>query len=67
MKSLKYYILKEDGPVGSGVFSTPGNTMGMGDPAMPTDTQDGTDPVPTGKVLKQKRKKKKCKDCDSCK
>lgn len=58
MKSLKLFLEEA---------ATPANTMGMGDPAMPTETNDGTDPIPTGKVVKQKRKKRKCEDFGSCK
>ena len=39
MKSLVQFI-KED------IFATPANTMGMGNPSAPTDTQPGSGDVP---------------------
>lgn len=40
--------------------TTPGNTMGAGDPVMTND--GGSEPLPTAKAKKQKTPKK-CKKC----
>lgn len=55
MKHLIEYI-KE---CGEGV-STPSNTLGIGNPVLPTDTEPGSEPY-TGKVQKQKQKQKRKK------
>lgn len=53
MKSLYEYIREE--------MATPGNTMGMGNPMVPTDTTPGTEPIAP---INLKKKKKKCnKNC----
>ena len=51
MNCLKSYInalIHEDGEV-----ATPGNTLGMGNPMVPTDTHPGTEPL----VVKRHRKR----------
>ena len=52
MKELYKYIKEE------GIATTPGNTMGMGNP-MPVGMNGniGSEPLPTAKAKKQKRKK----------
>ena len=62
MKSLVQFI-KED------IFATPANTIGMGNPSAPTDTQVGSGEVPqplcidikTGKLYKRRKKFKRYK------
>lgn len=49
MKTLYKYL--ED------IASTPGNTIGMGNPMVPTETQPGTEPI-CAKCKKEKQKKK---------
>ena len=39
MKDLKEFIKEE-------IFTTPANTMGMGNPSAPTDTQPGSGDIP---------------------
>lgn len=67
MKTLYQYLL-EDGvgaapsagaaPAGAG-FATPGNTMGMGDVAAPSDGADGSGDIPSGmRTAKYKKEKK---------
>ena len=58
MISLADYIREcEGGPAtAGGIYSTPGNTMGMGNPVMPSDVGDiGSESVP----VKKRRKKRK--------
>ena len=62
MKSLVNYIKEE-------IFATPANTIGMGNPSAPTDTQVGSGEVPqplcidikTGKLYKRRKKFKRYK------
>lgn len=54
MKSLFDYIQENEG----GVFSTPSNTMGMGNPGVLPDG-NLTEPIATAKCKKEKSKKKK--------
>lgn len=54
MKSLKEY-LQED----AALNGTPANTMGMGNPMVPTEEQPGSEPL----VTKRPKKKKKCEKC----
>jgi hypothetical protein len=54
MKSLFDYIQENEG----GVFSTPSNTMGMGNPGVLPDG-NLTEPIVTAKCKKEKLKKKK--------
>lgn len=55
MKNLKVFI-EED------LFATPQNTIGMGNPTMPTETEPGSGDIPqcldikTGKIYKRQRK-----------
>lgn len=49
MKSL-YQCISEE-------MATPGNTMGMGNPMAPTETQPGTEPIAP---INSKKKKTKC-------
>lgn len=49
MKSL-YQCISEE-------MTTPGNTMGMGNPMAPTETQPGTEPIAP---INSKKKKTKC-------
>lgn len=54
MKTLKQY-LECDG----GITSTPGNTVGMGNPMAPTDSTPGSEPLVTAKAKKEKVKRNK--------
>ena len=57
MKDLKEFIKEE-------IFATPVNTMGMGNPSAPIDTQPGSGDIPqplcidikTGKQYKRRKK-----------
>lgn len=59
MKSL-YNFLKEDGAV-----ATPCNTVGMGNPMLPTDSSVGSEPLITAKCKKEKKNKKRSLKKDS--
>ena len=67
MKNLKEYIKEEIGL--SSTFATPANTIGMGNPSAPTDTQTGSGDIPqplcidikTGKTYKRRKKFKRYK------
>ena len=50
MKNL--YDIYEDGAIAS----TPGNTVGMGNPMLPTTEENGTEPLVTAKCKKDKKK-----------
>ena len=62
MKDLKEYIKEE-------IFATPTNTLGMGNPSAPTDTQLGSGDIPqplcidikTSKTYKRRKKFKRYK------
>lgn len=62
MKDLKQFIKEE-------IFATPVNTMGMGNPSAPTDTQPGSGDISqplcidikTGKLYKRRKKFKRYK------
>ena len=54
MKTLKQY-LECDG----GIATTSGNTMGMGNPMIPTDSLSGSEPLVTAKAKKEKVKRNK--------
>ena len=56
MKSLKEYIKEMEGG------ATPGNTMGMGNPTIPSGDMPGTEPVITNKTAKFKKEKKRCSE-----
>ena len=56
MKNL--YDIYEDGAIAS----TPGNTVGMGNPMLPTAEEPGTEPLVTAKCKKDKKKCKKVKE-----
>lgn len=56
MKNL--YDIYEDGSI----TSTPGNTVGMGNPMLPTAEEPGTEPLVTAKCKKDKKKCKKIKE-----
>jgi len=72
MKSLKEYLNEDLGcsataqgiapsigdmeSSGKVTFANPGNTMGMGNPKLPTPEDPGTEPL--GRTRKEKRKKK---------
>lgn len=56
MKNL--YDIYEDGAI----TSTPGNTVGMGNPMLPTAEEPGTEPLVTAKCKKDKKKCKKLKE-----
>lgn len=56
MKNL--YDIYEDSPI----TSTPGNTIGMGNPMLPTAEEPGTEPLITAKCKKDKKKCKKIKE-----
>lgn len=56
MKNL--YDIYEDGAI----TSTPGNTVGMGNPMLPTAEEPGTEPLVTAKCKKDKKKCKKIKE-----
>jgi hypothetical protein len=56
MKNL--YDIYEDGAI----TSTPGNTVGMGNPMLPTVEEPGTEPLITAKCKKDKKKCKKLKE-----
>lgn len=58
MKNL--YDIYEDG-VGA-IASTPANTVGMGNPMLPTAEEPGTEPFVTAKCKKDKKKCKKIKE-----
>lgn len=63
---LKDIILYEENtaaPSGTATpgTATPGNTIGMGNPSMPSINQPGTEPLPTAKALVEQPKKKKKK------
>ena len=49
MKNFKDYIKEES--------ATPCNTIGMGNPSLPTAEEPGTEPICTAKCKKEKRKK----------
>ena len=53
MRTIKQYIDE------CGEMATPANTMGIGNPVPPTETQPGSEPLPTAKI---KRKKKKIEE-----
>ena len=55
MKTIKQYIDE----CGATPVATPATTTGMGNPAPPTETQPGSEPLPTAKI---KRKKKKVEE-----
>lgn len=55
MKSLKTYLECD----GGAVAATPGNTMGMGNPMVPTDSLPGSEPLVTAKAKKEKVKRNK--------
>ena len=55
MKNL--YDIYEDGAI----TSTPGNTVGMGNPMLPTAEEPGTESLVTAKCEKDKKKCKKIK------
>lgn len=55
MKTIKQYIDE----CGATPAATPATTTGMGNPAPPTETQPGSEPLPTAKI---KRKKKKVEE-----
>lgn len=65
MKSLKQYIEEcVAGPAAGGIYATPGNTMGSGNPVMPGENGE----VGSGDILAQnkakssgKRRKRKSK------
>lgn len=67
MKNLKEYIKEEIGLTST--FATPANTIGMGNPSAPTDTQPGSGDIPqplcidikTGKTYKRRKKFKRYK------
>lgn len=52
MKTLRQY-LECDG------CATPGNTVGMGNPMVPTNSSPGSEPLITAKAKKEKIKKNK--------
>lgn len=52
MKSLNQYIEEMDG------MATPGNTVGMGNPMLPTAEEPGTEPLCTAAKCKKEKKKK---------
>ena len=63
MKKLSKYIEEEvstslGDAIADSTFATPGNTIGMGDPKLPTCKDPGTDIFGTTKTAKPKRKKK---------
>jgi len=63
MKKLSEYIEEEvaisiGDMIDGSNFATPGNTMGMGDPQLPTLKDPGTDIFGTTRTAKPKRKKK---------
>ena len=48
--------------VDGGIYGTPLNTLGMGNPMMPTDSTPGTEPlIGTAKVKREKIKKRRKK------
>ena len=56
MKHLIDILIEMEG------VATPGNTMGMGNPMMPTDSTPGTEPlIGTAKVKREKIKKRRKK------
>lgn len=56
MKHLIDILIEMEG------VSTPGNTMGMGNPMMPTDSTPGTEPlIGTAKTKREKIKKRRKK------
>lgn len=62
---IEYYInrlvYEEGEAVGGAVVGTPANTLGMGNPMTPTDTQPGSEPIVTAKSRKEKKIKSKTK------
>lgn len=69
MKSLREYIL-EDGEAGGIApslgammdagkveFASPSNTMGMGNPKLPTEKDPGSEPLGCTKKMNKKKKK----------
>ena len=66
MKKLSEYIEEEvsisvGDMIANSTFATPGNTMGMGDPQLPTVKDPGTDIFGTTRKEKPKKKKKEKK------
>ena len=69
MNNLKSYIedyinrlvYEEGEAVGGAVVGTPANTLGMGNPMTPTDTQPGSEPIVTAKSRKEKKNKSRTK------
>lgn len=65
MKDLKEYI-KEEVMTG-GSYTTPSNTLGMGNMSLPTDTTVGSGDIPqcldirTGKIYKKRKRFKRYK------
>lgn len=62
MKDLYTYLTEE----GGGVMATPGNTMGMGDPQLPSEGNTGSEPLvqkKEGVPRKKVRKKTAGKAC----
>ena len=53
MKTLKQYLECDGGA------ATPCNTMGMGNPMIPTDSLSGSEPLVTAKAKKEKVKRNK--------
>lgn len=52
MKTLRQYLECD-------ACATPGNTVGMGNPMVPTDSSPGSEPLITAKAKKEKIKKNK--------
>lgn len=53
MKDLYTYLTEE----GGGMMATPANTMGMGDPQMPSEGSTGTEPLVQNNKGKKARKR----------